>query len=1063
MLGTLIAYQQTSVAEVQGNSSQYYTLFNGELTLMTQTQNLYNQTLPWSLASFGGTYGDVPGSLASIANWKQSLNQNITGYTDANGVYQEGITQYQQDMKDRMCTSGCTRTEVLYGETQPYSLPMKISQYSAEMTQRAAQIDTQDGQINEILAKIQTLSNGKYNLQPYMLPIGIGTDAGSQAKITALVNANTIPNLGTQLKTIGNAAQAAAAGAPVLTIAAGGNGTVPVGTQPSPTISNNQQIALLALAAAERLVPSANSQASATNAPEAFAVARYVYSNAVVSAAQSALTTQVPQAVAFLQVASQALGSAIAQTSMDVAYVNSNGSSESPAALYARKVAMFHQLDSFLKQGQQFYILKAGWDQSSSGTITKMQTYYNSLSTIYTNGGTVNTNETTAINTMLSALQATSSNLAQTQAKVQSWMSQLDPSQQSALRRVSDDVSTIQDKTRAVLEANINWHDLEDQLKRSRTIIQAGVSQMDEKQQKLAKLLNNPDVQDSLPPDLVRRIEALRMSGGTFALGGAGGQPQALVVKKSQYSAFLDTMLGMLTNGTQALAQQDVSAIKSNLLSNPSAITSFMPGSGIMDFGDNADGFYLVYQSKFSVPNGLATSSWVTLGNVAQLWGNNVSVNGYEFSSPPSPDGSNAPYGDKGVEVQVESLQNRSSVNYLNVDLHRFGLDIPTDNTVSQNVGESRLMVFDDYAMMLLGDKLYVGLAGYGDMALNGPGENPYYYGGNLKTSLKLTEVMSLNASQQELFAKDPRQFLENVNLDFTGYDPSLNQNFAVMASGDNKYYSRTQIGPQFDINRLMNPKGGGNTFTLDLFYAKTAGTDDINQQSVGATIVKGFSIKNDQGKTWLQINNRATGRGRPADEHAQRHAVVHLAGPGHHSQRAGPADRRPDARVRADLEEDGRQHGDLARLRLAVRRRGQPPRSDDEHVVHFGPALAERRRQLGEELEGRRDLGALQQGPERPLRREEAVAHGRGIEQGLRGRRRAQADHAGRRDADARHPGPAQGRRVHGQHARARDGRLHLELRFQRRGRIGRGRRLHGRHVHGDVAHQDAEGADPG
>jgi len=246
------------------------------------------------------------------------------------------------------------------------------------------------------------------------------------------------------------------------------------------------------------------------------------------------------------------------------------------------------------------------------------------------------------------------------------------------------------------------------------------------------------------------------------------------VIKKSEFSGFLDTMIGMMTKGTQALSSADTTALKADLMGNPSALAAFMPGSGIMNFGDNADGFYLVYQSQLSVPGGLATSSWVTLGNVAKLWGNNVSINGYEFVSPPSSDGSNAPYGDKGIEVQVESLQNRNSVNYLNVDLHRFGLDLPANDTPVATAVQNRLMVFDDYAMMLLGDKLYVGLTGYGDMALNQPGDNPYYMGGNITTSLKLTPVMSLNASQANLFANDPRSFLENINLNFTGYDRAL-------------------------------------------------------------------------------------------------------------------------------------------------------------------------------------------------------------------------------------------------------------------------------------------------
>jgi len=855
LTNTLIPYQQDSIKSAASTpDSDLYKLYDSKRTLITQTQDLYSKTLPWALASYGGPQGDVAASLASIADWKASIQKYIDGYDDATG-HHEGISEYQKDLNDRQCASGCSRTEQLYGETQPYSLPMKISQYGGEKATRAQEINSQDATINEILGKIKALSNGKYDLSAYGLPTGIGVDAGSVAKIQAVVDNQTIQNLGDQLKKVADEAQAAGGGSAV-TIGAGG-GTVPVGTQPSPTLSNNQQIALLALDAAKRLVPSSLQQPD--SAPAAYAVARYLYSNAVVDAATDGLNNQVPKGVAFLNDASKALGGAIAQTNVDAAYVNSNGTSETPDAVYARKVAMFQSLDAFLKEGVAFYGLKTGWDQGSFATIDKINTYYSSLDTIYTKGVTVNSNEITALNTIEKTLQDTYNNLDQTKQKVTAWMSQLNPKEQSALKRVSDDVSALQDKTRAVLEANISWHDLEDQLKRSRQIVQAGLTGIDDKQQELAALLSRPDVQDALPPDLVRRIESLRLGRSAFQMGDARSQTQALVIKKSQFSSFLDATLGLLTQGSQAISHQDIGALKGDLLKNPQGLAAFIPGSSVIDFGDNADGFYLVYQSKFSVPNGLETGSWVTLGNVAQLWGNNVSVNGYAFSSPPSPQGQNAPYGDKGVEVQVESLQNRDFVNYLNVDLHRFGFDIPPTNSISQNLGESRLMVFDDYAMMLMGDRLYVGLAGYGDMALSNSSQHPYYYGGNLKTSLKLTEVMRLDASQQVLFARDPRKFLEDVNLDFTGYDPSLNRNFEVAAHGDNKYFARTQVGPSFDINRLMHPNGGGDTFTVDLFYAKTSGTDDINQHSLGATVLKGFSIKNDQGKTWLRIDNRVT------------------------------------------------------------------------------------------------------------------------------------------------------------------------------------------------------------
>jgi len=855
LTGTLIPYQQSTIASYASNSTgSYYTLFTAEQTLLTDTNNLFNNTVPWAIVTQGAPTGNNAAALANIASFKQTFLNYMNGYTDSAGVH-EGITQYQKDMADRQCATGCSRTEVLYGETQPYSLPMKISQYGAEMTQRASQINTEDAQINSILQQIQTLSNGQYNLSVYMLPTGVGTDPGSVAKIQAVVNASLIPNLGTMLTNIGKQAQAAG-GSTTITIA-GGNGTVPVGKQPSPTISTNQQIAILALNAAQRLVPSSVAQPS--GAPAAYAVARYLYSNSVVTAAQSALTTQVPQAVTFLNTAAKALNDAIADTNIDVSYVNSNGTNATPAAVYARKIAIFGELNSFLGQAVSFYAMKQGWDQQAFSTITSVNTYYTSLSTIYSNGVTVDTNELNEINTMSAALQTELNSLNQTQAKVLSWMAQLDPNQQSALRNVADDVTRLQDKTRAVLEANINWHQLQDDLQRSQAIVKSKLTQIDGEQQTLSGLLANPDVQNSLSPDLVNRIEALRLGHDAWALGGTAGSTQAIVVKKSDFSSFLDAMLGLMTGNSQNLANQDLGSLKSSLLANPQGLSSFIPGASIMQFGDNADGFYLVYQSNFSVPNGLQTGTWVTLGNVAHVWGNNVSVNSYEFTSPPSSGGQNAPFGDKGVEMQVESLQGENWVNYLNVDLHRFGFDIPTNNSPTSTLSPSRLMIFDDYAVMLLNNRLYVGLAGYGDFAMNQPGDNPYFYGGNVKTSFKMNDVMSMDASQQALFIKDPRSFLETVNLNFTGYDPSLNQDFVVTANGDNKYYSRTQVGPTFDVNRLLNPNGGGDSFTVSLFGAETRGTDDIQQGSLGTTVIKGFSIKNDQGKTWLQINNSAT------------------------------------------------------------------------------------------------------------------------------------------------------------------------------------------------------------
>ncbi len=852
---TLIPYQQESIDQVSAADSDYFKLYDSKKTVITEAVKLNNRTIPWAFATFGAADGNQAEARQKIGEWRHKLQKNLDGYDDAEG-HHKGIHEFQVEMANRK-DPNFTGTEVVYGESQPFSLPKKITQYTAERAQRAEQINTQDAQINEIIGKIETISKGKYVMSSYRLPVGVTPDAAGVARVQAAVDSDAITKLVDRLKAVADQAQAGAA-----TIdlgGSGGDGTVPSGTQPAITVSENQQISLLALEAAKRLVPTSLNQPD--SAPAAYAIARLLYSDTVISAANDALTVQVPAAERFLTRVSTVLGDAIADIPKDEAYASSNGTSETGEQVLARKIRVFSSIDAVLVEGMDFFRLKQTWNRDRFGSVDSVQTYYDSLHDIYSGGQTANDNEVEALDTMQEALRKTMTDLEDKRVKISSWLSQLNPKEKSALNNVSEDISRIMDKTRAVLESNIDWHRLQDQLGRSREIIQSQFSQIDDKQNELAALLNDPKnpVQDQLDPALVRRIEALRLGRGGWANDGTKTDPASLVIRKSEYGAFVDALLGLVTQGAQSSAME-VAAIKEDLLRNPQGLASLIPNSKVLEFGDTADGFYLVYQSKFAVPHGLDTSSWVTLGNIGKVFGSNVSVSGYQLASPPSKDGENAPYGDKGVEVQVESLQGKNWVNYLNVDLHRFAFDIPADNSVKTGAGESRMMIFDDFAVMLFGDKLYVGLAGFADGAVTDTKDKPYYYGGNLKSSLKLTEVMKLNFEQRALFAQDPRKFLQEVNLDFTGYDPDLNRDFLITAEGAKKNYFRTQVGPQFDLNRLMNPDGGGDTFTLDLYWAKTSGTDDINQQLGGVSILKGFSIKNDEGKTWMRIDNRLTG-----------------------------------------------------------------------------------------------------------------------------------------------------------------------------------------------------------
>ncbi len=861
----LIPYQQSSIDSAQSNPNQPLDeLFTAQLNLINQTQSLYNTTVPWAVTTHGGANGNAADSHTHIAAWRTTLQNNLNGYTDSSGNKIEGLLQYQTEVNNRK-DPNYAGTENLYGETQPYSLPKKIVQYTAEEVTRASAINTDDAQINAILTQIQTLSNGQYNMASYMLPTGITPDAAGVAKANAVVNANTITNLAAQLKTIGNAAT----GSGGLTIGlSGGNGTVPVGTQPPITVTNAQKISLLALDAARRLAPSALQINNPSDTSASYAFARLIYANAVVTAAQTALAPggEVDQATKFINDGIKAVNDAIANTQAEDAYVNSNGTGETPDHVFAREVGSYTELDTFLKEGVSFFGYLTTQDQGAFSTINQINTYYSSLQQIYSGGQTVNGGEMQGYQQMSAALQSTLTSLEADRSKVTSWLSQLDDPHDSALRRINENISDLQVKTRSVLEANVKYHDLEDQVSRSENILKSELTQVDEQQNILKDILAKNDLQDKLPPDLVARIDKLRLGRGMWEMGSGSGADAsaAIVIKKSEFGHFVDSVLGLFAAQNP---DQNLGAIKSDILSNPSSLAGLIPNSRVVDFGDNADGFYMVYQSNFAVPGGLNTGTWVTLGNVAKVWGNNVSVTGYQFGSPPevqSVDGaSNAPYGDKGVEVQIESLQGKNYVNYLNIDLHRFAFSIPPDNGITNQAQQSRMMIFDDYAVMLFGDKLYVGLAGFGDFALDNPGTNPYYYGGNFKTSLKLTEVMSLNAEQQVLFAKDPRTFMQQVNLDFTGYNPDLNQNFNITANGANKNYERTQVGPSFNIQRLLdgaNKNPNSDAFTMDLFFANTSGTDDINQQSIGASILKGFTLRDDSGKPWMVIQNKTTG-----------------------------------------------------------------------------------------------------------------------------------------------------------------------------------------------------------
>jgi hypothetical protein len=845
-----IPFQQDQIDSYDPNGDTFAKLFDSQIDLYEGVHEGLTETLPWALASNGAAKGDNAQAMANIQSQRERFTELLEGYDDEEG-HHDGITELLDELARRKDPNN-NETEEVYGQTLPFSLPKLITQFTAEKAQRAQQINSQHTDINDILSRIDNLSNNTYNLRGrFTLPTNINpTSQASDDAVQGLVDNDIYFDLGDLLVEIGNTHKDMAGD---ISLDSGEEGGVKVGEQPATTVDENTEIALLALEAAKRLVPSSNNSADLEQTGAAFAVARYLYSDGVTETAKKNLYERIPVAEEFLNQAKVGLQAALRDLDNDVTYVNSNGTSESGQAVVDRKIAIFGDLNVLTQAGVDFYSLKVTWSEEGLETVEDIDSFWEANRKIGENSITAAESELDALDTISESLQETFDDLEEQRKELQRWMSQLNDPRESALRRVGDSMSRLQEKTRAVLENNVRWHDIQKRFEMSNEAVSYSLRQIDEAQADLNREMRALKDPAGLPRGLAKRIQDLRLSGRGWAMPGeTGDATAALVVPKKDFGGFLETLFGTFLE--QNSSTRDLGPLRQSILSNPQSLSSIIPNSQVLDFGD-ADGFYLVYHTQFSVPNGLETKNQVTLGNVARLWGNNVSIIGYQVASPPNPQ--NAPWGDKGVEVQIESLQGENWVNYLNVDFHRFIQDIPPDTAFRSSAEQSRIMVFDDFAMLMFGGKLYIGLAGFADIATDKPGEKTQFYGGSFKTEFKFTEVMSLTAEQQRVVAKDPREFFQTINLDFTGLDPDLNRNFDIYARGENKDYTRTQVGPRFDIARLLQQE---DAFTVDLFWSRVEGTDDINQDGIGATIIKGFTLRDSGGKPWMIINNRLSG-----------------------------------------------------------------------------------------------------------------------------------------------------------------------------------------------------------
>ena len=302
------------------------------------------------MASNGAREGDAAGALANIEARRQRFRDLMTGYDDAAG-HHKGVDEHLADIAKRKDPNN-TETEDVYGQTLPLSLPRVISQFGAEKEQRVAEMNRQNADLNAVLDRLEAMTGGKFGLAAKKLPTGLGSDQGSVDRVQAMVDARTLQNLGDLLTAIGTEYKEKA-GSVGLGEASGG--TVPSGNQPSPTVDDNTMVALLALEAAKRLVPSSTTDLQA--APAAYAVARFLYSDAAVAPPGEPLRPHPARRGVPQPGEGGPDRGAVADLANDVATCGKTAAARRQD-LIDRKVRIYSALNAVTRAGVEFYGLK---------------------------------------------------------------------------------------------------------------------------------------------------------------------------------------------------------------------------------------------------------------------------------------------------------------------------------------------------------------------------------------------------------------------------------------------------------------------------------------------------------------------------------------------------------------------------------------------------------------------------------------------------------------------------------------------------------------------------------
>ncbi|TPW19315.1 MAG: hypothetical protein FD126_2809, partial [Elusimicrobia bacterium] len=477
--GTLIPYQLDSIrtADPAGTGDGYASLYREKKNLLERITNSYENTMPWSLASNGAPEGDAAAGRAGV----ESQRKRFTEYRQLAEDYLSDTRRYKDPN-----TQG---SEEVYGEMMPISLPKRIAQYRTENVRRTAEINALSAAVNGILSEIDSLTAGRHGLASrYKLPTDVpaNTPAGN-ARLKALADSRLIQDLASNLKAVGDEAQAAA-GAGGIGVG-GSDGVAPVGPQPSPTLSVHQRTAVLALDAVKRLVPSSLTGGGASLTE---AMARYLFSDGVAEASRESLETQIPLFEAFLNRAQGVLDEAFADLDQDQAYVSAR--SETGEALFARKERVYARVRDIASEGASLFKQKQGWDRGSFDTVASINDYYETLEEIYGRSEEALDAESRAAQTYLDSLKKTADELAAQRKQVSEWLRQLDNPNETAMRRVGDSLSRLQDRTRAVLETNIEANEAKKRYEEAAAALKTTLDGLEAERKALSDALRGIDL-----------------------------------------------------------------------------------------------------------------------------------------------------------------------------------------------------------------------------------------------------------------------------------------------------------------------------------------------------------------------------------------------------------------------------------------------------------------------------------------------------------------------------------------------------------------------------------------